>query len=67
MIQQIAGEAPCTVVADNAYDTHGFVAQLCQINTTQHIDRTRGGDMRWLSKTPPAADPPQWEEPESQA
>ena len=37
MIQTIADEAPCTVAADKAYDTRGFVAQLREINATPHV------------------------------
>src|SRR6185437_6727122 len=28
---------PCTVAADNAYDTQGFVTELRQINATPHV------------------------------
>jgi hypothetical protein len=46
MIQTIAAEAPCTVAADKAYDTRGFVAQLREIKATPHvaqnIDRNGG-------------------------
>src|SRR5208283_5017420 len=37
MIETIADEAPCTVAADKAYDTRGFVRQLRQINATPHV------------------------------
>jgi len=37
MIETIADETPCTVAADKAYDTHGFVAQMRQINATPHV------------------------------
>ena len=37
MIGQIAAQTPCTVAADKAYDTRGFVAQLRQINATPHV------------------------------
>jgi transposase len=46
MIETIADEAPCTVAADKAYDTRGFVAQMREINATPHvaqnIDRNGG-------------------------
>jgi hypothetical protein len=37
MIERTAGEAPCVIAADKAYDTHGFVAQLRQISATPHV------------------------------
>jgi transposase len=37
MIGQIAAQTPCTVAADKASDTRGFVAQLRQINATPHV------------------------------
>jgi type 1 fimbria pilin len=37
MTGQIAAQTPCTVAADKAYDTRGFVAQLRQINATPHV------------------------------
>jgi transposase len=37
MIEQITDAAPCTVAADKAYDTRGFVTELRQINATPHV------------------------------
>ena len=38
MIEQVAGEAPCTVAAGQGLrQSQGFVAQLRQINATPHV------------------------------
>jgi transposase len=46
MIEAVSGERRCTVAADKAYDTHGFVAQMRHIQATPHVAQNterRGG------------------------
>jgi hypothetical protein len=55
IIEQIAGEAPCTVAADKAYDTQGFVAHLRQINAAPHVaQNTKRNGARRSTGAPPA-------------
>jgi transposase len=46
MIEALSGERLCTFAADKAYDTHGFVAQMRNIQATPHVAQNterRGG------------------------
>jgi hypothetical protein len=46
MLKELSGPVRCTVGADKAYDTRGFVAQARELNVTAHIaqniDRSGG-------------------------
>jgi hypothetical protein len=58
IIESVADEAPCTVAADNAYDTRGYVKELRQINATPHVSRNseRNGARRSTGAPPVTLD-----------